>query len=83
MNENRAGRVGGIGRQAAVVLFIELDRQRFLGAAGDVVVYGRNELCATKASEYLLPYRLKAWINTPILSLVNINAVPGEIVLAA
>src|ERR1039458_3832057 len=63
VNENRAGRVGGMGREAGVVLFVELDGEGFLGAAGDVMVHGRDELGAAKASEYLLPYRLKAGIN--------------------
>ena len=63
VDENSAGRVGGVGREAAVVLFVELDREGFLGTAGNVVVYGWNEFGATKLGEDFLADRLEAQVD--------------------
>ena len=59
MNEHGARCVGSIWRESAVKFFVEFDRERFLGAAGNVVIHRRDKFGSAQFCENFLTDRLK------------------------
>ena len=63
VNEHGARRVGSVWREPAVKLFVEFDRERFFGAAGNVVVHRRDKFVPSQLGENFLTDRFKTKIN--------------------